>query len=184
MGTVAFDTLKAAKQLGEAGFEPKQAEALVSTFAGELNDTLATKEDIEQVEERLNTKIDTSVAALNTKIDTSVAALQKDVKALDAKIDAVEERLDAKIDAVEERLSTKIDTSVAALDTKIDQLRESLEVKIEKQGAELGEQIANIHTEVANGYTKFVSVQVAQLRWMIGSIIALSAVLVAAITLQ
>ena len=75
MGSVAFDTLKAAKQLGEAGFEPEQAEALVTTFAQGLNDNLVTKEDLEKVEERLNTKIERAKYDLTWRLLGGIALI-------------------------------------------------------------------------------------------------------------
>ena len=44
--TAAFDTLKAATQLQEAGFEEEKARALVSTFAQGMVESLATKQDL------------------------------------------------------------------------------------------------------------------------------------------
>ncbi len=44
---VTFDTLKAARRLqDEGGFDEKQAEVLVSTFAEGVSDNLATKTDL------------------------------------------------------------------------------------------------------------------------------------------
>ena len=44
--TAAFDTLKAATRLQEAGFEEDKARALVSTFAQGMVENLATKQDV------------------------------------------------------------------------------------------------------------------------------------------
>ncbi|WP_420010407.1 hypothetical protein [Tateyamaria sp.] len=87
--SVAFDTLKAARRLGAAGFTPEQAETIADTFAEGITENLATKDDI--------------------------ALLQKDMKALDRKIDTSVEALDQKIDTSVEALHRKIDTSVEAL---------------------------------------------------------------------
>ena len=43
---VAFDTLKASRRLRDAGFEEKQADALVNAFAEDIGANLATKDDI------------------------------------------------------------------------------------------------------------------------------------------
>jgi len=57
------------------------------------NTDMATRQDLDRVEERLDAKID--------------AVAQR----LDAKIDAVAQRLDAKIDAVAQRLDARIEHS-------------------------------------------------------------------------
>ncbi len=49
MTTLAFDTLKAAKALREAGFEEAQAEAVVATVGGAVGRNVATKADLTEV---------------------------------------------------------------------------------------------------------------------------------------
>ena len=44
--TVAFDTLKASRQLTAAGFDEPQADALVSIFAEDVGASLVTKDDL------------------------------------------------------------------------------------------------------------------------------------------
>jgi hypothetical protein len=46
MSAIAFDTLKFAKRLKEAGFMEQQAEALAAAEAEFIEDNLATKRDI------------------------------------------------------------------------------------------------------------------------------------------
>ena len=48
-----FDTLRASQQLQEAGFEAPQADALVTVFAEDLGDRVATKDDVLSVREEL-----------------------------------------------------------------------------------------------------------------------------------
>ncbi len=49
MITLAFDTLKAAKALRDAGFEEAQAEAVVATVGEAMGENVATKADIDAV---------------------------------------------------------------------------------------------------------------------------------------
>lgn len=49
MNTVAFDTLKFAKRMTEAGFTKKQAETLAEEQAGLIENNLATKRDIAEL---------------------------------------------------------------------------------------------------------------------------------------
>ena len=95
MGSHAFDTLKAAKRLGAAGFDLDQSESLAGIIGESFTDKLATKDDLRNLEMRLTGKI---------------------------------EVLDIKIDSVNE---------------------ERLTGKIEKQGIEVGMQIATIKAEIA-----------------------------------
>ena len=80
MGSAAFDTLRVAKRLGAAGFDSGQAESLATIFAESITDKLATKDDLGDVEKRLDMKIDT-----------------------------VEQRLTSKIESVKERLTSKFE---------------------------------------------------------------------------
>ena len=116
MTMTSFDTLKAAKSLQGAGFEVRQAEAMVDMVAHALSEGLATKEDVRELKTdlaMLDNKIDTGLAALDNKIDTGLAAL------------------DNRIDAGLAALDNKIDTGLAALDAKIDNGLTSLDVKID-----------------------------------------------------
>ena len=98
MNTINFDTLKAAKSLQDAGFEARQAEAVVGMVTYALSEGLATKEDVRDLKSSLQSSID----ALDVKIDNGLAAL------------------DSKIDSSVAALDSKIDRSVAALELKID----------------------------------------------------------------
>ena len=180
MGSAAFDTLKAAKEFGEAGFSREQAESLAGAIGQSINERLATRDDLKQLEERLTTKIDTSVKALDTKIDSGLATL-------DTKIDTVEERLGGEIKLVRkdvEALDAKIDTGLAALDDKIDSTKETLEARIDGSAktleAQMREQTAQLGEQIANGFAEVAERQVVQMRWMVASIIGSIGVLVAA----
>ena len=53
MAALIFDTLEAAKSLRDAGIEAPQAEAIVKTFNRALDDNVATKADLEALEQRI-----------------------------------------------------------------------------------------------------------------------------------
>ena len=74
MNGIAFDTLAAARALREAGFEERQAEAVIGVVrraVGADRDSLATK---------------AAFAALSADIDTGFAALRADIATLRADI--------------------------------------------------------------------------------------------------
>ena len=64
-----FDTLRTTQRLREAGFEPAQAEALVAAFSDGVGDTVATKADVERLEERLEEQIDRLEERMDGKLD-------------------------------------------------------------------------------------------------------------------
>ena len=68
-----FDTLRAARQLREAGFEEAQADALVSTFAEGIAANLATKDDLKQLEQRMTIRSGAMVAAATGIIIAAIA---------------------------------------------------------------------------------------------------------------
>lgn len=61
--SVAFDTLRAARRLrDEGGFDEKQAAILVATFAEGMGESLATKADLERLEQRMTIRLGTMMA--------------------------------------------------------------------------------------------------------------------------
>ena len=57
MTDVAFDTLKMAQGLKDAGMESKQAESVVTLMNNVINERIATKVDLEKLELRLTLKM-------------------------------------------------------------------------------------------------------------------------------
>ena len=166
MRSMAFDTLKTAKRLGEAGFEVAQAESLADILGESVIDKLATKDDLGDLEKRLSREIKTLDTKIDTVEDRLTAKIDQVDERLTAKIDQVDERLSAKIDQVDERLTAKIDQVDERLTAKIDHVEERLTATIEKQGIDVGKQIADLKADIAVGQN---SLQ----RWMIGLIISL-----------
>jgi len=103
-----IDTLKYYKDLKAGGVSDEQAEAEIRALQSAL-DGIATKEDLKNelnnLEVKINSKIDAVEADLNTKTDS------------------LENRLNAKIDSVEARLNAKIDSVATGLNTKIDSIK-------------------------------------------------------------
>ena len=100
MGSPAFDTLKAAKRLGAAGFDLDQSESLAGIIGESITDKLATKDDLRNLEMRLTGKIEV----------------------LDTKIDSVEERLTGKI----EKQGIEVGMHIATLKAEIAEAQVSL----------------------------------------------------------
>jgi len=59
MTTITFDTHKFIRTLEQAGFDPKQAEAVADAFkAAQGEAEIATKRDIERLEAKLDTRFE------------------------------------------------------------------------------------------------------------------------------
>jgi hypothetical protein len=59
MTAITFDTHKFIRKLEEAGFDPKQAEAVADAFKEAQGEAeIATKRDIERVEAKLDTRFE------------------------------------------------------------------------------------------------------------------------------
>jgi hypothetical protein len=70
---VAFDTLAYARRLRQAGFTEQQAEVQAEALAAVVSETLATKQDLRELEYRLTLRLGTMM----TVAVGSVAALVK-----------------------------------------------------------------------------------------------------------
>lgn len=57
MSDITFDTLKYAKRLKEAGFTEQQAETQAEAIKSLIDDKLATKQDLQRLEERLSYRL-------------------------------------------------------------------------------------------------------------------------------
>ena len=108
-----FDTLKAAKPPRDAGFEARQAEAMVDMVTHALTGGPATGEDARELKAGMNrrlaaldSRIGTGLAALHVKIDNGLAAL-------DARIDALDTRIDAGLNDVTQKLTIRLGGIVA-----------------------------------------------------------------------
>ena len=83
MASPAFDTLKAANSLKAAGFDDRQAEAVVTTVGGAMTDNLVTKQDLDGAVAPLATKAElkSAVAPLATKAELKSAVAPLATKA-------------------------------------------------------------------------------------------------------
>ena len=104
MSAIAFDTLKATRELEAAGIEPRQAEAITNTMRDAVVEGVATKSDIARLESGIaspETKVGSDIASLETKIGSDIASLE------------------TKIGSDIARLETKIEKDIAHLETRM-----------------------------------------------------------------
>ena len=94
---VAFDTLKASRRLRDAGFEEKQANALVYAFAEDIGANLATKDDIALLRRDMNSGFE----SLRKDMTAEIESLRKDMTggnaALRQDMELLEQRLKLRI---------------------------------------------------------------------------------------
>ena len=86
---VAFDTLKASRRLRDAGFEEKQADALVYAFAEDIGANLATKADIALLKgdiALLRRDMDSGFESLRKDMDSGFESLRKDMEILEQRL--------------------------------------------------------------------------------------------------
>jgi len=111
MTAIAFDTLKFAKRLKEGGFTDQQAEALAQAEAEFIEQNLATKRDVKELEVGLTRDIKELEAALRRDLKELEVALKRDIEELRAgvKRDIEELRAGVKRDIEELRADLKRD---------------------------------------------------------------------------
>ena len=88
MSIVAFDTLAAARSLEAAGFAQKQAEAITNAVRDAVTENVATKPDVERLEEKVE-RLDEKVERLDEKIDAVRSEIRADIARLSARMDAL-----------------------------------------------------------------------------------------------
>ena len=95
MEPIGLDTLKATRTLQAAGFDPAQAEALVTVFGGPVLGNVATKEDFRDLRaefrdfrteikadfEQLRTETKVEIDGLRTEFKADIAGLRAELKA-------------------------------------------------------------------------------------------------------
>ncbi|MGH8612836.1 MAG: coiled-coil domain-containing protein [Gammaproteobacteria bacterium] len=123
MSAIAFDTLKFAKRLKEAGFTEQQAEALADAEAELIEQNLATKRDIEEVKrdiEEVKREIEEvkreiadvkrEITGVKRDIKELEVTLRNEIKQLDVKIEQIRSDLARDLKDLEYRMTIKLGT--------------------------------------------------------------------------
>ncbi len=77
MPATAIDTLKFAQELEKAGFSRQQAEAQANALNAALNENIATKHDLKELELRLTIRLGGITAACTALLLTALSLLLK-----------------------------------------------------------------------------------------------------------
>ena len=124
---VTFNTHKAVKALKSSGFNENQAESVVETIDQAVNETVATKADLEVMASKMATKeeLGALAAKMATKDDLKNMATKADLEVLTKTVEGIQENID-------KNMATKADLAILGADlkvqdAKIDALRETVE---------------------------------------------------------
>jgi hypothetical protein len=101
---VALDTLAYARRLREAGFSEQQAEGQAEALAAAMTDTLATKQDLNE---------------LATRMDARFAGVDQRFVAIDQRFDYLEKHFDTRLDELEKRFRLHLGEQIADLDRRV-----------------------------------------------------------------
>ena len=105
---IALDTLAYARRLREAGFSESQAEGQAQALAAAMTDTLATKQDLRELELRLDSRfaqIDMRLTEFEKRVDTRFEHLERQF----------DTRLDGKLADLERRVTVRMLAGIAAV---------------------------------------------------------------------
>ena len=111
MTAVAFDTHKFIKELRGSGLPEGQAEALQRAFSEAIGANLATKIDIE----RLENKIDSDIKELKHDIESFRKETKSDNERLEYKIESIEQKIGIMEQRITIRLGSIMVVGIAAL---------------------------------------------------------------------
>ncbi|MYH69403.1 MAG: DUF1640 domain-containing protein [Gammaproteobacteria bacterium] len=127
---VTFDTLSAAQELRQSGFEDRQAEAIVTTISTAMSETVATRADLELAKADLEKQIAATRAEIvttRTDLEKQIVATRKDLELQGAAIRA-------------EIIATRTDLEAQGAATRKD---------MELQGTEIKGQIKSLEQSMA-----------------------------------
>ena len=116
---VTFNTHKAVKALKSSGFDEKQAEAVVEIIDKAVNETVATKSDLEVMASKMASKMATKdeLKALATKDDIKDMATKSDLEVMAAKIETLEKTVEGIKENIDKNVATK--TEIANLESRM-----------------------------------------------------------------
>ncbi len=137
MALAAFDTLESVDTLEKAGIPEPQARAIsVVVRKSHESSDVATKADLQHLEERVDAKLD----KLSTELRHEIGDLRKDMDAKFAGVDAKLAGVDAKLAGVDAKLAG-VDAKLAAMEERSDVKHESLRKDMDAKFAGLEERL-------------------------------------------
>ncbi len=179
MPAISFDTLAYAKEVEGAGFTRQQAEAFAlaqKRLFHEVMSTseLATKLDLNDV----HTGLSTEIQDVRTELKTEIQNVRTELK---TEIQEVRTELKTEIQNVRTELKTEIQEVRTELKTEIQDVR----LETEKLRTDLKAEIQDVRLETEKLRTDLTEKMEANkheiLKWMLGTVVAQTALIVAVI---
>jgi len=121
MATMAFDTLRYARRLREAGVPEPQADAQAELMAeafGFYADNLLTRDHFTEV---LNARFAEQDAKIERRLGSMDSKFEQRITALESKLEQRITALDSKVEQSTTALESKIEQSITALDSRFEQ---------------------------------------------------------------
>ena len=118
---VTFDTLKAAQELSKAGFEDRQAGALVETISKAVSETVATKADLQLLRfdfDLLRSDfglLRSEFELLRQSVDNRFDQVDSKFDQVDSRFERMESKFDGKLDALENKIVIKLGALMVTL---------------------------------------------------------------------
>ncbi len=154
MNNATFDTYAAASELQAHGFTEDQAVATVSMVRNAMNESVATKADIAQLESRIqtyNARLESRMETLESRMKADYAQLESSMKSdylqlkSSMKADNAQLRSDMKADYAQLESSMKADSA------RLEYRMENLENRMKADNAELDSRLTKRLYVVAFG---------------------------------
>jgi len=97
--SIAFDTLEYARRLRQIGFDEKQAEGMTQALATAMTDTLATKQDLSELQVLLKADIRDVQRLLKADIREVQLLLQAEIREVHLRVKADMAELEARLES-------------------------------------------------------------------------------------
>ncbi|MDE0154241.1 MAG: hypothetical protein OXS28_01340 [Gammaproteobacteria bacterium] len=164
---VTFDTLSAAQALRKSGFEDRQAEAIVTTISKAMNETVATKSDLELQGSAIRTDLERQGAEIRTDLERQGAEIRTDLerqgaeirKDLDKQIAATRKDLEAQGAATRAEIvatRTDLEKQIAATRTDLEKQLAAIRKDMELQASKTSGAIEKLEQSMASLHDKNV----------------------------
>ena len=115
---LALDTLAYAQKLREAGFTEQQAEGQARALADAMTDTLATKQDLNELAIQMASRFDRMDARFD-RMDDRLDRMDGRLNSIDNRFEEQDKRFEIRLGEMEKRLELRIEKHIADLDRRI-----------------------------------------------------------------
>jgi len=119
---IALDTLAYARRLREAGFTEQQADGQAQALAAAMTDTLATKQDLRELEAHMDTRF--------AHVESRFVQIESRFAQVDTRFDYLERHLDTRLAEQEKRLEFRFAEQTARFDAKLADLERRMTLRL------------------------------------------------------